>query len=247
MSTSHPIVTAITAHLPDIERAPDRFELAAVDLYKDIHKGIRSELFAITTGAANIDPAARLDRISIADHVASVSGVLASHAHHEDAVIDPVLAEHHPDLAERVNADHEVLETRFDELVDLSRSAVDAVTPDQRRLVHLLHLELSAFTSAYLAHQYLEERVVMPAIERSIGPAAVVELHEAIVSSIPPEEMARSLAFMLPAMNVDDRVEMLLGIQASAPAPAFASVVDLARSVLHEADMASLSSRMVLS
>ena len=97
-------------------------------------------------------------------------------------------------------------------------------TADQRRLMHLLYLELSGFTSAYLAHQLVEERVVMPAIEQAIGPEGALGVHIAIVSSIPPEEMARSLAFMLPAMNLDDRTEMLTGMKMSAPTEAFDAV-----------------------
>ena len=51
--------------------------------------------------------------------------------------------------------------------------AADAGAADQRRLGHLLYLELSAFTSAYLAHQVVEERVVMPALEQALGFEAV--------------------------------------------------------------------------
>ena len=31
-------------------------DLVEVDMYRDIHKGIRAELFAVTTAAGNIDP-----------------------------------------------------------------------------------------------------------------------------------------------------------------------------------------------
>ncbi len=223
------------------------FRLAAVDLYRDIHKGIRAELFAITSTAASLDPTVRVDREAIADHVRSVGDVLTSHAHHEDEFIDPVLVEHDPQLAEQVTSGHEQLERRFDGLVALARETVDAVATDQRRLSHLLHLELSSFTSDYLAHQYLEERVIMPMIEHSIGPDATLAIHEAIVSSIPPDEMARSLSFMLPAMNNEDRIEMLTGIRQTAPPEAFAAVVDLARSVLSTVDIAALDSRVVMS
>ena len=87
----------------------------------------------------------------------------------------------------------------------------------------------------------------MPMIEHSIGPDATLAIHEAIVSSIPPDEMARSLSFMLPAMNNEDRIEMLTGIRQTAPPEAFASVVDLARSVLSTVDIAALDSRVVMS
>ena len=122
--------------------------------------------------------------------------------------------------------------------------AADATGDDQRRLGHLLYLELAAFTSAYLVHQDVEERVVMPALEQALGFDAVLGIHVAILSSIPPDEMGRSLAFMLPAMNLDDRTDMLMGMRMSAPPEAFDAVVGLARSVLEPADFGALAARL---
>lgn len=221
------------------------FDLVTFDLYRDIHKGIRAELFAVTSTAGSVDPTDRCGRAALADHVAAVSRVLESHAAHEDAAIDPVLVEHLPELAERISHDHHVLEARFAWLVELAADAAGASMPtDQRRLGHLLHLELSGFTSSYLAHQLVEERLVMPALERVVGVDAVVGIHTAILSSIPPEEMAASLAFMLPAMNADDRAELLGGVRASAPAEAFAGMVSLARSVLDPVEFAATTRRI---
>ena len=228
-------------HRPTVEPG---FGLVAVDLYRDIHKGIRSELFAITTTAGNLDPTDRTDRVALADHVNSVAGVLESHAHHEDAVIDPALDEHFPRLAERVRDDHAVLERRFARVVDIAGAFVHVDTDDERRLAHLLHLELAGFTSAYLVHQDLEEREIMPVLERRLGIDEVLSMHVAIVGSIPPDELARSLAFMLPAMNVLDRVEMLGGIRAAAPTPAFEGILGLARSVLCPADFEAAARRL---
>lgn len=222
------------------------FRLAVVDLYRDIHKGIRAELFAVTMTAASIDPVNRADRAALAAHVASIRGVLESHAEHEDVVIEPVLLEHAPTLAELVAADHERFEPQFARVSEAAAEFVGVADADARRLGHLLHLDLAAFTSAYLAHQDCEERVVMPTIERAIGPDGCGALHAAIVGSIPPDEMARSLAFMLPAMNVEDRVEMLSGIRMAAPPEVFTAVVDLARSVLASPDAAALTARMGL-
>jgi hypothetical protein len=222
------------------------FELVTVDLYRDIHKGIRAELFALTSTAGNLDPSEPDDRSALADHVRSVASVLESHAHHEDSVIDPVLDQHFPALAARARADHDVLERRFARIVDLSEALTVVDPSDDRRLGQLLHLELAGFTSAYLVHQDLEEREIMPVLERRLGAEAMLELNGAIVGSIPPDELARSLAFMLPAMNVFDRVEMLGGIRAAAPAPAFDAIVDLARSVLRPDEFTSVARRLEL-
>ena len=229
---------------PSTENATREYRIPAADLYRDIHKGIRAELFTITGTAGNIDPSSRGDRAAAADHVLSIAGVLESHAHHEDEVVDPVLQAHLPDLAEVIHADHERLEATFAQITDLAQSLVDAPAREQRRLAQLLHLDLARFTSAYLMHQDLEERTVMQELDRIIGAEACGRLHAAIVGSIPPAEMARSLAFMLPAMNLDDRGGMLGGLRMVAPPDVFSAVLGLARSVLQPADFTALARRL---
>ena len=209
-----------------------------LDLYRDIHKGIRSELFAVTEEAGRIDPSCAEARAALAAHVGDVVWLLVSHAEHEDAAIQPTIDAHLPALAEQVAGDHVTLERRLEEL----RAAADAAAG--RADVHGLYVELASFTSAYLAHQDVEERTVMPALGDAIGVDAVVAIHQAIVSSIPPHEMVRSLAIMLPAMNLDDRAELLGGMRAGAPAEVFAGVWSLAGSVLAADDVTALGRRL---
>jgi hypothetical protein len=216
-----------------------------IDLYRNIHKGIRAELFALTGGAGNLDPADACGRADLAAYVNSVTDLLVGHAAHEDEVIQPALLTHLPALAEKIERDHEVIERRIVGLRVLAEGAA-AATGDHRDRVHRLYLELASFTSAYLAHQDVEERVVMPALEAAVGVDAVVAMHIAIVSSIPPDEMGRALAVMLPAMNIDDRAELLGGMRDSAPAEVFDGVWSLARSVLAAPDSAALASRLAI-
>jgi hypothetical protein len=223
--------------------APNPFQLATLDLYRDIHKGIRAELFAVTLAAGRVDPSDEVGRRAVAGHVASVGEVLEGHAEHEDAAIEPALFVHAPELADRITADHFALEGTFARIQELAAEAADATT-DQRRLTHLLYLDLASFTSTYLTHQDLEERVVMPTLERSLGREPVIAIHQAIVGSIPPDQMARSLAFMLPAMNLDDRTELLGGLRMGAPAEVFSGVMSLARSVLDPIDYGFLAERL---
>jgi hypothetical protein len=72
----------------------------------------------------------------------------------------------------------------------------------------------------------------------------VAEIHGAIIGSIPPDEMAQSLALMLPAMNVDNRTELLGGMKANAPAEVFEGVWGLAASVLTDADHRAVATRL---
>lgn len=223
----------------------DPLRLVAVDLYRDIHKGIRAELFAVTQAAGTLDAAHRAERAALADHVRQTVELLVSHAEHEDGHIQPALERHLPALAEQVDNDHHRLEAR---LIGLAEQADDAVSTsgNHRWDAHRLYVELASFTSTYLAHQDLEERVIMPALEDAIGPEAALGIHMAIVGSIPADELTASLAIMLPAMNTDDRTELLGGMQADAPPEVFDGIWRLAGSVLDQRDHRALAIRLGL-
>jgi hypothetical protein len=136
------------------------------------------------------------------------------------------------------------LEDRLAELVGLADGAVGAEA--RRAATHRVYVELSSFTAAYLAHQNLEERLVMPRLETALGVDGVLGVHEAIIGAIPPDEMARSLALMIPAMNVDDRTELLGGLRAAAPAEVFEGVWALATSVLGAPEVDAVTARLGL-
>jgi hypothetical protein len=145
-----------------------------------------------------------------------------------------------------IEGDHHLLEERMEVLVEMAESAAAAHRDEQRARLHHLYLELCSFSGAYLQHQDVEERVVMPALEVAIGVPAVIDIHQAIIGSIPPEEMSKSLARMLPVMNIDERTEMLGGMRDGAPAEVFAGVWSLTGSVLTSADRTALARRLDL-
>jgi iron-sulfur cluster repair protein YtfE (RIC family) len=228
------------------QRASPTFALVALDLYRDIHKGIRCELFSAVERAGSVDPHQREDVLALVDHVRATRTLLESHAHHEDEAIQPVLDIELPQLAERIERDHLALDRTIGRLADMA-SSIRVDGPDVRRDVHLLYLDLGRFVSEYLVHIDIEERVLMPALDRAIGFDATLAVHAAILGAIAPEDMAKSLALMLPAMNVEDRCELLGGMQADAPPEVFDGVIGLAASVLRPDDFRVLRGRLGLS
>jgi len=150
--------------------APLEFGLVAFDLYRDIHKAIRSELFSVTEEAGRTDPSDRVGRQALFGHVADVMGLLVEHAEHEDGAIGPVLDRELPDLQARIVDDHEALERRIEGLRDQAATAAAAPDGQPRRDLHRLYVELASFTGTYLLHQDLEERVVMPALNCLVSP-----------------------------------------------------------------------------
>ena len=244
-STANPRPPASTAG--PAATGPIGFELVALDLYRDIHKGIRTELFSVTTLAGRLDPADRDARVGLASRVHGVVDLLLTHAEHEDGAIQPVLEAELPALAEQVAAEHTAIEATMEGLEALAADAAAADAASARTRSHHLYLDLARFTATYLEHQDVEERVVMPRLEATVGLEVVAEINHAIISKIPPDQMATSLSLMLPAMNLEDRVELLGGMQAGAPPEAFAQIWGLAGVVLVEPDVRALGSRLGLS
>jgi hypothetical protein len=214
------------------------------DLYRDIHKAVRVFMFDVTAAAGRIDPSDRGARVGHATKVKELVKFLQFHALHEDTHIEAAIIKVLPDRAAEIVADHVALEARMDELVAVSDLVLDETRDDARAALHRLYLDLGSFVSAYLAHQDLEERLVMPALWDALGLEALLEIHQAILAGIAPEDMGWALSMMLPAMNNDDRTELLDGMKADAPAEVFEGVCGLASEVLSPQDFATVSERI---
>lgn len=220
-------------------------ETIPVDLYRDIHKAIRVELFDATAAAGRIDPADRPARHAHAARLHDVARMLAMHAEHEDEVMDDAIRAILPEEADSITAEHASLDAEITVLVEFAELAL-ARPGDDRACAHRLYLGLASFTSRYLAHQDREESVVMPELHRRYGVEPLLEMNDRIVSSIEPDDMAWSLSMMLPAMNLEDRVELLSGMREGAPAEVFEGVCGLASQVLDLADSSTLRERLEL-
>ncbi|HZP31557.1 MAG TPA: hemerythrin domain-containing protein [Acidimicrobiia bacterium] len=237
-------MTATTTSIPALAVETAALEQVTEDLYRDIHKGIRAELFAVTAAAGRVDPGDADAVRAVGDQWRRVVFVLVSHSEHEDQWVQPVLERHSPTLAAQVAREHPQLEAHMAALEILADRAAEACPADRRLLVHRMYLGFASFTAAYLQHQEVEEFQVMTLLSKEIPVAELQALHGALVASIPPDELAASAAVMLPAMNVEDRVGVLGGIQAAAPPEAFAGMMGLAESVLDPADYRAVADRL---
>ena len=235
----------MTATLETPTLGPD-VEVVPYDIYRNIHKGIRAELFRVTSLAGSMDPAERCSRERLVEDVTGMFRLLVLHAEHEDDFVQPLIEAHAPFYAEVIASDHPRLEARMVEIQAQVERAATAPAAELAGRIHHVYCDLASFTSAYLDHQDFEERQVMPALAAVMDVEAVVAIDQAIVASIPPDVMAASLGLMLPAMNIDDRADLLGGMRAEAPPEVFAGVWALAGAVLTPADHRALGDRLGL-
>jgi iron-sulfur cluster repair protein YtfE (RIC family) len=229
--------------------APLSVETAAldsvlVDIYRDIHKGIRNELFAVTFEAGRVDPLDHEAVATVSSRWGNLVQLLIGHAQHEDEFVLPVIERFTPEYAEEITVAHTALEHQMAQLELLADRAADSCPERGRILGHRLYLGLASFTAAYLQHQEFEEFEVMVMLSQHVSPEDLRALDHAIVASLTPEQMAQSMPLMLPAMNIEDQAELLGGVQAGAPAEVFAGMMGMTESVLEPARYAALAHRL---
>lgn len=214
-------------------------EVVTFDIYRDIHKGIRAELFDITTAAGNLDPHDEAAVHALDERFRALTALLEGHAAHEDRYLAPLIRRRSRSLADAIALDHDALEAQLREL-GAAREHRPATKNARRLDAHRFYLGVASFTSAYLEHQAAEELDVMPVLATGYTLEELIGVNAAIIGEIPPDTMTATLSLLLPAMNVEDRIEMLSGMRAAAPAQAFAGILSLARSVLPSSDYAVL-------
>lgn len=209
-----------------------------MSLYREIHKGIRLMALDLVVGAGRTDfeDAAQVEALRAS--VRSVFALLSGHAETETRFMDPLYETHVPALGEELGADHARQEEQLDALLLMLDSAPAQAGPEGAGQAFVV--ALSRFVGEMLVHMADEEEKGMRLLWESATDAEILETHRAIIASIPPEKMAAYARFMFPAMNLPERVAMLIGVRMTAPPQVYAFLRGLAAETLTPAEDAEL-------
>jgi len=197
------------------------------DFYATIHKAIRRELcLAVIDAGTAVSPT---DWRALAAKLRALGIVLEAHAGHEARFLHPRLAEIDGALARRLDDAHAALDASFGTALG---AVDDAAARGERACRGAAYGATVGFAPAYPAHMLVEGREAMPAFWSQATDDELRSIHGRLIGSIPPDLMGSFLALMLPAVDHDERVELLGGVRASAPQPVFARVLALAEQLL---------------
>ena len=107
-----------------------------------------------------------------------------------------------------------------------------------------LYDSVASFLVDYLAHMAFEEHRVMPALSAAASFDELLALQIGIRTTMPPPDMVTFMRSMLPAMNPDERTQMLGGMKAGAPPEIFDIFWGTAAEVLSPNQLAVVASRI---
>ncbi|MCH2240750.1 MAG: hemerythrin domain-containing protein [Aquabacterium sp.] len=211
-----------------------------MDLYAFIHKALRSLMSdtLLRLGRADAD-----DRASADGALAQVRELLAAceaHITKEEHYVHPLVERAVGGASSRVAGEHQDHADSIGGLRALCDGVEQVTGPVRAGALHRLYLELSRFVGENFEHMQVEESRHNAVLWAHYSDAELKAVHDEILAGIQPAEMMFIMRWMLPALSPTERLGMLAGMQAEAPPPAFAAVLDLAREVLDAAQWAGV-------
>jgi hemerythrin len=188
-------------------------------LYDIPHRGLRWALGSMLHAAGSTDyaDAAELGRLRAQfDELAELT---EQHMRHEEQFLHGALRDRGSPVyitLEEEHAEHRSLLANLNQrLAIIAR----ATAPEARG--REFTLALSRFVADSLEHMDHEESNAQAIFEQLFTPQELTELHDNLVASIPPHELAAFLKIILPGMHHKDRVAFLSGPRQGMPRPLF--------------------------
>lgn len=216
------------------------------DIYAAIHKGMRAMMAQALMSSGSTDWQDAVDAAQALAEVRGLCNFCAAHLAHENDFIHPAMEARAPGSAARIAEEHvehlhaiEALRRQAD-FVELSSGAA------RTRAGETLYRQLALFVAENYQHMQIEESEHNAALWAAYSDAEIDTLHHALVSSLSPQEAQESMRWMLPYTSHGERLAMLSGIRAQAPAPVFEGLLNMLRPLLMPRDWAKLETALEL-
>lgn len=211
------------------------------DIYVLIHKALRALMTDTLLAVGRMDPQDALERAQVTQRVVELADLCASHLDHENSFVHPAIEARAPGASSAIAHEHEEHGAAIASL-RASVEAVRAAAPDRVDALALaLYRELALFVGHNFAHMNIEETAHNAALWSRYTDAEIVAVHDALLASIPPEEMMFTLRWMVPFMNPAERAAVLSEMRAHAPRPAFDAALATVQPHLSEQEWAKLA------
>jgi iron-sulfur cluster repair protein YtfE (RIC family) len=205
---------------------------ARVDIYSGIHKAVRALLCDTLSRVARLDLD---DENELAGTLRQVREMLEFCEHHianEERFVHPAMEARQPGSAAGTAADHEHHEAAVAAMRADCAMLEGQPGTERDAAWRRLQRRLAQFTGDNLLHMDTEETANNAVLQACYSDAELMDLHRQILASLPPEEMAVDLHWILRGSSPAERVRLMAGIRADVPPPVFDGLLELARQSL---------------
>ncbi|AOF86053.1 hemerythrin HHE cation binding domain protein [Hydrogenophaga sp. RAC07] len=221
--------------------AAARTGLGRFNLYAGIHKALRALMTDTLLTVGRADPGDAADVNHAVTRVVELMNLCTSHVNHENNFVHPALEARCPGVCGPIAQEHDGHLHHIAHLRDAAVSLLKTEAGEREPALQALYLALALFVADNFQHMHAEETVHNSALWAAYSDAELVGIHDALLATIEPAEMMLVMRWMLPQLNAPERLEVMQGMRAGAPAPVFEGMLTGTQGLLNQRDWAKLA------
>lgn len=214
---------------PDAAAKPASPASPRHDIYATIHKALRLAMFDAVAASGRTDSTDPEDVTDVVVRVRELLQFCEDHLTTENTLLHPALEARRPGSTAQIAAEHVEHRAAIARLRRAVETLARAPSATRAGVARDLYRELAYFVGENLAHMHEEETHHNRVLWDAYTDAELLALEHAIKAHLTPEQMQRTLRWMLPAMTPAERTGLLSAVRAAAPAPVFDGIVAVAR------------------
>lgn len=202
------------------------------------HKALRLAFGNLLNVAAKTDFSVPQDVETLKNLMEEAFSLVYSHSHHEDDICFAELDKLVAHATEHDRQEHIKMHATLDELLEKVAEIYQAVQQGQDVSTsgRDLYTDLCVLHANLLNHMMEEERDTQPIAWQYMTDDQLKAFEPRIMAAMTPEMSMTWLKYILPTKSEKELVEMLNGMQQTAPPPVFEAVMGLAEQVLAPAE-----------
>lgn len=200
-------------------------EAPRFDMYSGIHKALRALMADSLLALGRMDSNDAADVAQCAERVRGLLAICAGHVRHENDFVHAAIEARAPGASAAIAHEHEDHVQHIAGLGDLVTAVCNAAPEHRAAAAARLYRELALFVADNFRHMHVEETAHNAVLWARYTDAELVEIHDALVASVPPQEMMAIARWLVPSVNPLERLHLLLDMRAKAPAEAFEAII----------------------
>jgi len=196
-----------------------------MDMYAGIHKALRAVMAHTLLALGRMDVADDEEFASHCERVMDLLDLCRSHLQHENTFVHTAIEARAPGAARVLEGEHGEHEAAITALAAGVTQLLGCAPAARPMATQALYRQLALFIAHNFEHMHAEETSHNSVLWAHYSDEELVDVHNALVASIPPEEMMAILRWLVPFMSPPERTALLADMRAHAPAPVFEAVL----------------------
>lgn len=197
-----------------------------LDLYTPIHKALRLFMTDTLQRVGRLDTEDATEFAATTEQLQALLDQCRAHLAHENQFVHTALEARRPGASARIAGEHDQHLEHIAAL-EAELAALRALRSGPGAL--RLYRQLALFVADNFEHMHHEETQHNAELWALYSDAELLDVHDRLLASIGPAEMAATVRWLLPAMSPTERAEMLLPMQQQMPPEAMRGLLDIAR------------------